>query len=76
MPDVDVLLVGGGVASAACATQLREDGFTGSIMLVGREADPPYNRPPISKGYLLGEEDRAATLVHDPAWYADAGVEL
>jgi 3-phenylpropionate/trans-cinnamate dioxygenase ferredoxin reductase subunit len=76
VPDFDVLIVGGGVAGAACATQLREDGFGGSILLCARENDPPYNRPPISKGYLLGEEDRAAALVHDPAWYADAGVEL
>jgi 3-phenylpropionate/trans-cinnamate dioxygenase ferredoxin reductase subunit len=74
--DVDVLLVGGGVASAACATQLRDDGFAGSILLCGREPDPPYNRPPISKGYLLGEEDRAATLVHPVEWYAEAGVDL
>ncbi|MEJ7784355.1 MAG: FAD-dependent oxidoreductase, partial [Solirubrobacteraceae bacterium] len=60
MTDVDVLLIGGGVASAACATQLRADDFGGSIMLAGREPDPPYNRPPISKGYLQGAEDRDA----------------
>jgi 3-phenylpropionate/trans-cinnamate dioxygenase ferredoxin reductase component len=76
MPDVDVLLIGGGVASAACATQLREDGFAGRILLAGREPDPPYNRPPISKAYLLGEDDRDATLVHPADWWADSGVEL
>jgi 3-phenylpropionate/trans-cinnamate dioxygenase ferredoxin reductase subunit len=73
---VDVLLVGGGVASAACAAQLREGGFGGSILLVGREADPPYNRPPISKGYLVGEEDRDAALYHPVEWYAANDVEL
>jgi 3-phenylpropionate/trans-cinnamate dioxygenase ferredoxin reductase component len=73
---VDVLLIGGGVASAACAEQLREDGFKGSILLVGREADPPYNRPPISKGYLTGEEDRDSALVHPADWYAENDVEL
>src|SRR4051794_8416908 len=73
---VDVLLIGGGVASAACAAQLREGGFTGSIMLVGRETDPPYSRPPISKGYLTGEEDRDSTLHHPPEWYPEADVEL
>ncbi len=57
--DADVLLVGGGVARPRPApTQLREDGFGGSILLVGREPDPPYNRPPVSKGYLSGDEDR------------------
>ena len=59
---VDVLLIGGGVASAALREQLRDGGFAGSILLVGREADPPYNRPPISKGYLTGEEDREDAL--------------
>jgi 3-phenylpropionate/trans-cinnamate dioxygenase ferredoxin reductase subunit len=76
MPDVDVLLIGGGVASAACARQLRKDGFGGSILLCGRETDPPYNRPPISKGYLVGEEDRDATLVRPPEFYAEAGIDL
>jgi 3-phenylpropionate/trans-cinnamate dioxygenase ferredoxin reductase subunit len=76
VPDVDVLLIGGGVAGAACATQLREDGFAGSILLVGREPDAPYNRPPISKGYLQGSEDRESTLVHPAPWWADENVEL
>jgi len=76
MPDVDVLLIGGGVASAACATQLREGGFNGSVLLAGREPDPPYNRPPVSKGYLLGEEDREATLVHPEGWWQEADIDL
>ena len=54
--DVDVLIIGGGLAGAACATELREEGFDGSILLVGRELDPPYDRPPVSKGYLQGKE--------------------
>ncbi|MCW2990889.1 MAG: FAD-dependent pyridine nucleotide-disulfide oxidoreductase [Solirubrobacterales bacterium] len=76
MPDVDVLLIGGGVASAACATQLRDDGFEGSTLLVGREPDAPYNRPPVSKGYLLGAEDRESALVHPPEWWEASNVEL
>ncbi|MDX6640650.1 MAG: 3-phenylpropionate/trans-cinnamate dioxygenase ferredoxin reductase component, partial [Solirubrobacteraceae bacterium] len=76
MPDVDVLLIGGGVASAACATQLREDGFGGSVLLVGREPDQPYNRPPISKGYLLGQEDRDSVLVHPASWWAESDVQV
>jgi len=72
----DVLIIGGGVAGAACATQLREDGYTGSIVLATREPDPPYNRPPVSKGYLTGAEERDATLVHPEGWYAENDVEL
>jgi 3-phenylpropionate/trans-cinnamate dioxygenase ferredoxin reductase subunit len=76
MAGVDVLLIGGGVASAACATQLRADGFDGSILLVGREPDAPYNRPPVSKGYLQGAEDREAALVHPAEWWEESRVEL
>lgn len=76
MPDVDVLIVGGGVAGAACAAQLREDGFGGSVLLVGREPDPPYNRPPVTKGYLLGEESREDTLVHPADWWEEHDVDL
>ena len=55
---VDVLLVGGGTASASCAQELRAAGFSGSVLLVGRELDPPYQRPPISKAYFLGESTK------------------
>jgi 3-phenylpropionate/trans-cinnamate dioxygenase ferredoxin reductase component len=60
---VDMLLVGGGVASAACSVELREAGFDGSVLLVGRELDPPYQRPPISKGLFLGTSAREDALV-------------
>ncbi|WP_354698432.1 Dicamba O-demethylase 1, ferredoxin reductase component [Paraconexibacter sp. AEG42_29] len=55
---VDVLLIGGGVASANVAITLRENGFDGSILLVGRELDPPYHRPPVTKGFLQGKESK------------------
>ncbi len=51
---VDVLVVGAGAAGAACAAELRERGFGGSVLLAGRELDPPYERPPISKAMLRG----------------------
>lgn len=73
---VDILLIGGGIASAAAAVELRAGGFDGSITLVTREQDPPYHRPPITKAYLQGRVDRAATLVHPESWYADNDVEL
>lgn len=55
---VDILLIGGGIASATAARTLREEGFTGSVLLVGRELDPPYHRPPVTKGYLQGEQSK------------------
>jgi 3-phenylpropionate/trans-cinnamate dioxygenase ferredoxin reductase subunit len=63
---VDHLLIGGGIASATCAQALRAEGATGSILLVGRELDPPYHRPPITKGYLGGAENKADTLIEVP----------
>jgi 3-phenylpropionate/trans-cinnamate dioxygenase ferredoxin reductase component len=73
---VGALIVGGGVAGAACAEALHKGGFDGGILLVGREPDPPYERPPASKQYLAGTMERAACLVHDEAWYAGRGIEL
>src|SRR4051812_14186978 len=63
---VDHLLIGGGVASASCALALREQSATGSILLVGRELDPPYHRPPITKGYLGGQEGKDDALIELP----------
>lgn len=73
---IDVLLIGGGIASASAAAELREGGFAGSIVLASRELDPPYHRPPITKGYLQGSEDRESTLIHPEDWYAEHDVEL
>jgi 3-phenylpropionate/trans-cinnamate dioxygenase ferredoxin reductase subunit len=75
--DVDVLIVGAGAAGSACAEALARDrGFGGSVLLVGREQDPPYERPPASKGYLRGETERGGTYLHPAEWYAERGVEL
>lgn len=74
--DVDYLLVGGGMASAHCAAELRKRGAKGSILLVGREPEPPYERPPLSKDYLRNEAARQDAYVHEPAWYGQHGVEL
>jgi 3-phenylpropionate/trans-cinnamate dioxygenase ferredoxin reductase subunit len=72
----DILLLGGGIASANAAAELREQGFDGSIVLVTRELDAPYHRPPLTKGYLQGREDRASTLVHPEGWYAENDIDL
>ncbi|MFI5026793.1 MAG: NAD(P)/FAD-dependent oxidoreductase [Solirubrobacterales bacterium] len=74
--EVDFLLVGGGMASAHCAAELRKRGAEGSITLVGREPEPPYERPPLSKEYLRGEAERADAYVNPPSWYEENGVEL
>jgi 3-phenylpropionate/trans-cinnamate dioxygenase ferredoxin reductase component len=73
---VDYLLVGGGLAAANCAATLREEGADGSILLVGREPDPPYHRPPLSKGFMQGKETREDALVHPAGWWEEHGVEL
>src|SRR4030088_655814 len=73
---VDYLLIGGGLASGNCARWLRESGAEGSILIVGREPDPPYNRPPCSKGYLVGKESREDTLFRPPDWYEAQQVGL
>jgi 3-phenylpropionate/trans-cinnamate dioxygenase ferredoxin reductase component len=73
---VDYLLVGGGLAAANCARWLREEGGDGSIVLAGRELDPPYSRPPLSKGYLRGEESREDALFRPQQWWADQQIEL
>ncbi len=74
--EVDFLLVGGGLASANCASELRKRGAGGSILLVGREPEPPYERPPLSKEYLRGEAGREDAYVNPPSWYEENEVEL
>jgi|SRR5580704_5530214 3-phenylpropionate/trans-cinnamate dioxygenase ferredoxin reductase subunit len=73
---VDYLLIGGGLASANCARWLREEGAEGEVLLVGREPDPPYNRPDCSKGYLRGEETREEPLFRPNGWWSEQGIEL
>jgi 3-phenylpropionate/trans-cinnamate dioxygenase ferredoxin reductase subunit len=72
----DILLLGGGIASANAAAELREQGFDGSIVIATREMDAPYHRPPLTKGYLQGREDRPSTLIHPEGWYAEHDVDL
>ena len=74
--EVDFLLIGGGLAAANCAAELRKGGAEGSILLAGREPEPPYERPPLSKEYLRGEAERADAYVNPPEWYEENGVEL
>lgn len=73
---VDVLLIGGGVASVRCARTLRRRKFTGSILLVGDEPSPPYNRPPLSKELLRGEVSFDLVAAEPESWYARQRVDL
>jgi 3-phenylpropionate/trans-cinnamate dioxygenase ferredoxin reductase subunit len=70
------VIVGGNLTAGAAASTLRTEGFDGHLLIVGAEARPPYERPPLSKEYLRGEstfEDASFLL---PEWYPDNGVEL
>jgi 3-phenylpropionate/trans-cinnamate dioxygenase ferredoxin reductase subunit len=73
---MDYLLIGGGLAAANCARWLREEGADGSILLVGRENDPPYNRPPLSKGFLQGKETREDALFRPDEWWTEQQIDL
>ena len=70
------VVVGAGLAGAKAAETLREEGFDGPVVLVGAEPERPYERPPLSKQYLLGRADRDSAFVHDAGWYAEHDVEL
>ena len=74
--EVDNLLIGGGLAAANCARWIREEGGEGSVLLVGRENDPPYNRPPLSKSYLAGKESREDILFRPDEWWGDQKIDL
>lgn len=70
------VIVGASLAGAKAAEALRGNGFDGRILLIGDEPDPPYERPPLSKGYLMGKQDRETIFVHPSQWYADQGIDL
>ncbi|KAK1178991.1 FAD-dependent oxidoreductase [Streptomyces sp. NBS 14/10] len=70
------VIVGGGLAGAKAAETLRAEGFTGRVILICDERDHPYERPPLSKGFLTGSQERDSVFVHEPAWYAQADIEL
>ncbi len=70
------VVVGGGLAAATAVTELREAGYTGSLLLYGEEHHLPYERPPLSKGYLLGNDELESAFVHPPGWYDEQDVDL
>ncbi len=71
-----IAIVGASLAGAKAAEGLRDNGYTDRLVLIGEETERPYERPPLSKGYLLGTEPREKAYVHEATWYADHQVEL
>ena len=71
-----VVIVGGGLAGAKTAEALREQGYDGSITLLAAEEELPYERPPLSKGYLAGKDEFEKAVVHPLEWYAEHDVDL
>ena len=72
----DIVVVGGGLAGGKTVEALREAGYSGSLTLVAAEKHLPYERPPLSKGFLSGDDERDTVFVHDQQWYADHDVTL
>jgi len=70
------VIVGASLAGAKAAETLREEGFDGRVVLVGAEAERPYERPPLSKDYLRGEVGREKVYVHDEGFYDEHDIEL
>jgi NADPH-dependent 2,4-dienoyl-CoA reductase/sulfur reductase-like enzyme len=68
--------VGGGLAGAKSVEALRERGFDGSVTLIGEETQPPYERPPLSKSYLMGSTPFDKAVVLSEQWYRDHDVDL
>ena len=71
-----IVIVGASLGGAKAAEALREAGYRGGIVLIGEEHERPYERPPLSKGYLMGKDDRGKIYVHPPQWYAEHDVTL
>jgi len=71
-----VVVVGAGQAGCALVAKLRAEGFEGEITLIGAEGVPPYQRPPLSKAYLLGEMALERLFLRPTAFYADHGIAL
>ncbi|MEV4689111.1 NAD(P)/FAD-dependent oxidoreductase [Microbacterium sp. LWH3-1.2] len=71
-----MLIIGGSLAGGTAAEALRDEGFEGDITVVAAEAHPPYQRPPLSKGYLAGDEGLDAVILHPTEWYDEHDIRL
>jgi len=71
-----IVLVGGGLATGTAVRELRNQGYAGDLVVIAGENHPPYERPPLSKGYLLGNEPAEKAVVNAESWYAEHDVDL
>ncbi|MEL6377923.1 MAG: FAD/NAD(P)-binding oxidoreductase, partial [Pseudomonadota bacterium] len=71
-----VVVIGAGQAGSSCVAKLRTLGFEGKITLIGEEAAPPYQRPPLSKKYLLGEMELERLYLRPESYYAENDISL
>jgi 3-phenylpropionate/trans-cinnamate dioxygenase ferredoxin reductase subunit len=71
-----IVVVGGGLAAASCCDELRRRAYDGPLVVVGAEPHLPYERPPLSKGYLMGSQELDTVFVHPQDWYDERGIEL
>ena len=71
-----IVIVGAGQAGASLAAKLRSLGYAGALTLIGEEPAPPYQRPPLSKGYLLGEMELERLYLRAPSYWQDQNVDL
>jgi len=76
MSAADVVIVGAGHAGAQAVVALRQNGFTGTITMIGREPEPPYERPPLSKEYFAREKTFDRLYIRPPQFWAEKGVDL
>jgi 3-phenylpropionate/trans-cinnamate dioxygenase ferredoxin reductase subunit len=76
MSEQTFIIVGASVAGAKAAEELRTAGFDGRVLLIGAERELPYERPPLTKGYLRGESPREKAHVHEPGFYEQHRIEL
>jgi 3-phenylpropionate/trans-cinnamate dioxygenase ferredoxin reductase component len=74
--DAAYVIVGASLGGAKAAEALRAAGYDGHVVLLGRETELPYERPPLSKGYLQGKEERDIIYVHPRQWYTEANIDL
>ena len=70
------VIVGASLAGAKAAEALREEGFGGPLILIGEDTERPYERPPLSKGYLLGNAGRETIYVHPEQWYSEHDIDM
>jgi 3-phenylpropionate/trans-cinnamate dioxygenase ferredoxin reductase subunit len=76
MDKADIVIVGAGHGGAQAAIALRQNKFEGSILMIGRDSEPPYERPPLSKEYLAREKEFERIYIRPPHFWADKGVDL